>query len=263
MVFPTHSENATSGASESPWHRWKSIRLKVKAMPLVSGRVWMHVNPSERGLTVETETTARFLGAKISTKYTRTVMDRARGMPETYVSYNAKRARRYTFGDKGYVYERLAPPDSKKKSSAPLSDWTVTQQRHFDYPTDAKGKPLPVFDYYGMLINLRHADLAEVGDEILVHVATSSGVHPYRILVAELRAAPLEYLTLPDKRRLSTVVRQMRLRILPADPESDEGFLKMKGETELWVESGSKTVLRIGGRAPKVGKITLILAEMG
>ena len=40
-------------------------------------------------------------------------------------------------------------------------------------------------------------------------------------------------------------------------------FEKMKGETELWVEARSKTVLRIGGKAPKVGKITLILAEMG
>ena len=86
----------------------------------------------------------------------------------------------------------------------------------------------------------------------------------FRIRVAELRAATLEYRTLPDELDRSTIVREMRLQILPADPEnSDEGFLKMKGETELWVEAGSKTVLRIGGRAPKVGKITLVLAEMG
>ena len=81
--------------------------------------------------------------------------------------------------------------------------------------------------------------------------------------VAELRAAQLEYTTLPGKEKRSSVLREMRLRILPEDPESDEGFLKMKGETELWVEARSKTVVRIGGKAPKVGKITLVLAEMG
>jgi hypothetical protein len=58
-------------------------------------------------------------------------------------------------------------------------------------------------------------------------------------------------------------VRELRLVIIPADPESDEGFMKMQGETEVWVEAGSKTPLEIGGRIPRVGKIQLLLTGIG
>lgn len=247
---------------DSPWHRWKSIRLKVKSMPLVSGRVWMHLKPDGRQVRLETETTARFFGARVATTRTRTVMDPETSLPRSYVSWNSKRARRFTFDKKGYLFERLRP--ESKKSKTPFDEWPVKTSERFDYPLDAEGKPLPVYDHYGMLVKLRDTELAAVGDELVVHVATSKGPTPYRIRVAELRAGEVRYSTLPDKKKRSTVVRQMRLEIVPADPErAEEGFLNMKGETELWVEGRSKTVLRIGGRAPKIGKIALVLAEMG
>ena len=231
-------------------------------MPLLSGRVWMHVTPGKHQVVLETETTARFFGARISTTRTKTVMDSATGLPKSYISWSAKRARRFTFGKDGYLVERLRPGPKNRKAA--VSEWQVKTSERFDYPVDAAGKALPVFDHYGMLLHLRETDLAKVGDELAVYVATSHGPTLYRIRVAELRAVEVQYRTLPENKRRTTVVREMRLEVVPADPErADEGFLKMKGETELWVESRSKTVLRIGGRAPKIGKITLVLAEMG
>ncbi len=248
--------------ADNPWHHWKSIRLKVKSMPLVSGRVWMHLKPDGEALNLDTETTAKFFGARVSTTRTQTVMDPASGLPRSYVSWNSKRGRRFTFDDKGYLYERLYP--GPKNEKAALADWPVKHSVRYDYPAGADGKPLAVYDHYGMLLELRRTDLAKPGDEVVVHVATSRGPMPYRVRVAEVRAGEVRYSTLPGKQKRTTVVRQMRLEVVPDDPENaEEGFLNMKGETELWVEARSKTLLRIGGRAPKIGKITLVLAEMG
>jgi hypothetical protein len=231
-------------------------------MPLLSGRVWMHLKPGEDRLQLETESTAKFFGARVNTTHTRTVMDSTTGQPESYVSWNAKRARRFTFDDDGYHFERLRPdPDNRK---APYTEWLVKTSERFDHPVDTDGNRLPIYDHYGMLLGLRDSGLTRIGDEMVVHVATSSGPTPYRIRVVELRAGEVNYTTLPSKKRRSVVVRQMRLQVVPADPErAEEGFLNMKGETELWVEARSKTLLRIGGRAPKIGKIALVLAEMG
>jgi hypothetical protein len=247
---------------DSPWHRWKSIRLKVKAMPLISGRVWMHLKPYGRQVQLETESTAKFFGVRVSTTHTRTVMDRETGFPKSSVSWSTKRARRFTFDDDGYLFERLRPDPKNRK--APYTEWLVKTSDRFDSPVDADGKRLPVYDHFGMLLGLRKTALARVGDELVIHVATSHGPTPYRIRVAEIRAGEVRYTTLPSKEKRSTIVHQMRLEVVPADPErAEEGFLNMKGETELWVEARSKTVLRIGGRAPKIGKIALVLAEMG
>jgi len=247
---------------DSPWHHWKSIRLKVKAMPLISGRVWMHLKQGGGKVELKTETTAKFFGARISTTHTRTVVDQETGRSESYMSWNTKRARRFTFEENSYLFERLRPDPENRK--APYSEWLVKTSERFDYPVNADGKQLPVYDHYGMLLLLRRSKLARVGDEVVIHIATSDGPTPFRIRVAELRAGEVNYSTFPDKKKRSTIVRQMRLEVVPADPErAEEGFLNMKGETELWVEAGSKTVLRIGGRAPKIGKIALVLAEMG
>jgi hypothetical protein len=259
-VAPAVPEPSAIKKPAGPFHDWKALRLKVKSAAPFSGRIWMRRTAGTERVTLETETLARLFGIKAGTSRTRTILD-AGGRPTSFVSYTDKRGRRYTFGAKDILVERIFP--DAERPSAPLSDWTVSYSDRFDYPTDAQGKRLPVFDYYAMLLYLQRTDLAAVGDEIVVHVATSSGPQPFRILVAEVRAADLEYQPLDEKSTRTVVVREMRLRILPADPESSEGFLKMKGETELWVEADTKTVLRIGGRVPKAGNIILELAEIG
>jgi len=221
----------------------------------------MHLTPGKERTTLETETTARFFGARVGTTRTRTEMDTATGLPRNYVSYNSKRARRFTFEKEGYRFERLRP--DPKKRTAPLSEWPIRSSDHFAYPVDSDGQRLPVYDHYGMILHLRNTDLTNVGDELVVHVATSHGPTAYRIRVSEVRAAPLQYRTLPGNQKQKTVVREMRLQVVPEDSELAEGFMNMKGETELWVEANSKTLLRIGGHAPKIGKVTLVLAGMG
>ena len=66
----------------------------------------------------------------------------------------------------------------------------------------------------------------------------------------------------PESRTL--LAREFRLAVVPADPGSEEGFLKMEGEVEIWVEAETGTLLEIVGKVPRVpGKVRLVLAELG
>ena len=261
-MLPVAAENVPDEQPKGPWHRWSSIRLKVKAMPLLSGRIWMHVDPAESTTRFETESNARFLGARVASSETVSLLDNRSGQPKWHTSRSGKKARRFTFGEKSYRYEKLR---TQGDARAPLDGWEVRRSVNFDYPLDAEGKPLPVYDYYGMLLQLRRAPLKDIDDEATFHVATSEGVKPFRVRVVELRAGTVSWRALPESKQVRSIVQQMRLSIEPLSPgEDQEGFLNMEGETELWVERHSKTVLRIGGKARKVpGKIALVLAEMG
>jgi len=231
-------------------------------MPLLSGRIWMHLKHEEKVTRFETESSARFFGARVAMSTTVSLLDPKSGRPRLYTSRSGKSARRFTFSEKSYSYEKLKTTGN---AAAPLSSWEVRRHDEFLYPTDATGKILPVYDYYGMLLRLRETTLSKIGDEATFHIATSKGAIAFTVTVAEIRRGTLSWLTLPDRKKTERVVSQMRLQVAPADAGVDaEGFLKMEGETELWVEQKSKTVLRIGGKAPKVpGKIALVLAEIG
>ncbi len=96
-------------------------------------------------------------------------------------------------------------------------------------------------------------------------MATSSGPKPFRVQVGESASGPRTFTDLRTGEKRTLNVRMLRLRVIPADPEeTDEGFLKMEGETELWVEAESKAVLVLAGNAPKIpGRIKLVLQEIG
>ena len=49
------------------------------------------------------------------------------------------------------------------------------------------------------------------------------------------------------------------LKIIPLDPKEERGFLGMHGETQLWIEQRTKTIVQISGRAPRVGWIDIML----
>ena len=254
---------ATSAFAEgvSPWQNWSRLSLKVKAIPLFSGRVEMQLDRRPGKTVFQTRTVARFVGAPIARSETRTILDTETGRTEQYVSQTRKRARRYTFGEREYSVEKLSPdlgPDE------PLDRWTVTHKEIHPYPVDDSGKPLPLYDYYGMLLQLREAALERPGDDVVLHVATSKGPVPYRITVTEARTSDWSYRNPALGARRKVPVRELRLRISPADPlRADEGFLKMEGETELWVEARSKTLLSLSGKVPKIpGRVRLILTEL-
>jgi hypothetical protein len=249
-------------AADSPWQGWKVLHLRAGSIPFFSGRVEMRLSNASGSTLFETRSTARFFGARIANSRTRTVIDPDTGRTESYSSFSRKRGRRYTFGESSYVVEKLLPPDER---NAPASRWTIRSREEFDYPKDDAGTPVAVFDYYGMLLQLRRVDLNAIGDEVVLHVATSRGPQPYRIKVSEIRSATHTLTDLRSDKKRSFDLRELRLRIIPADPErSDEGFLKMEGETELWVEAETKTPLLLSGKAPKIpGRIRLVLSEIG
>lgn len=247
--------------ARSPWFGWTTIRLDARSVPLMSGKVEMRLIEDTEQRRLETHTVARFLGARIADSHTETLIDAATGQTRSYVSRTRKRGRRYTFGEDACTVERLMPVNSP---DAPLDEWEVTSSERFAYPTDEEGKPVRVFDYYGMLLHLRDLDISDVGDESTLYVATSRGLAPYRILVAEVRQGEHPYEDLQSGEKRILPARQLRLRVIPADPEkADEGFLRMEGETEIWVEAESKTLLMIRGKVRKVpGQVKLVLDGM-
>lgn len=255
---------AATGAlaeSQTPWQSWKRLSLKAKAVPLFSGRVELRLDRRAGKTVFRTRTIARFIGARIAASETRTVLDAETGRTELYVSRTRKRARRYTFGEREYSVEKLRPDLG---ADEPLDRWTVVQKQSHSYPVDDNGKTTPVHDYYGMLLRLRDVELEQPGDEVVLHVATSKGPAPYRIRVTDARTSDWSYRNPALGARRTLPVRELRLRISPADPErADEGFLKMEGETELWVEAGSRTPLSLSGKIPKIpGRVRLVLTEL-
>jgi len=247
--------------SRGPWHDWERLRLDVQAIPLLSGQVELHRYIEDGRTFFETTSTARLLGARVAEARTRSVLNEDTGRSESYESISSRSGRRFVFGETGYSIAKLTPADD---AGAPLDEWLVESSREFPYPEDDRGDPVEVFDYYGMILHLRELDLSDVGDEATVHVATSDGVVGYRIVVADKRRAMREFTDPTDGSTNSPELTELRLRFLPADPSrAPAGFLLMEGETEVWVESRSKTLLQINGRVPNVpGEVRLILSEM-
>jgi hypothetical protein len=252
----------TSMFSRGPWYDWEVLRLDVEAIPLLSGQVELRRYTEDGRTFFDTTSTARLLGAKVAEARTRSVLDEETGRSESYESVSSQSGRRFVFGESGYNIDKLTPTGD---AGAPLDEWRVESSREFAYPEDDRGDPIEVFDYYGMILHLRHLDLNDVGDEAMVHVATSDGVVTYRIVVADLRETMREFTDLQDGSTNSSELTEMRLRFLPADPSrAPAGFLLMEGETEIWVEHRSKTLLQINGKVPNVpGEVRLVLSEMG
>ncbi len=247
---------AGSVETSDRWMSWKTLRLKAKAAPLFRGTMEMHLN--EDGTRLETETSARFFGARVAASRTETLLDEETRLTRRFSSRSKKRGRRYEFGDDGFVMEKIKP----KRPGAAEPEWYVAVREEFPYPDDetAAGP----FDYYGMLLYLKQVPLDRPGDEVTLYVATSKGPKLYRIRVGEARRNSRTLTDLSTGKKKTVRLREFRLRITPADPDSDaEGFMRMEGETELWVEARSKTPLEISGKVPKVpGRVVLRLVGM-
>lgn len=246
-------------APKGPWENWSTLRLKAKGGALFSGRVEMTLSDAPGGRRLETEATAKFLGATLVRSWTESVFDGSTGRTRSYCSYSPKRGRRFVFGKEGYTVEKLSPP---KGRGVPVDEWEVTSRAEFPFP--ASGGPVAVpHDYYGTLIHLRELELNRPGDEAAVYIATTKGAQLFRVLVAERRTRERSYTDLTTGEKETNAVEEFLLRIIPEDPESDEGFLSMEGETEIWVEAKSKTPIEISGKVPKVGRVKLLLTAMG
>jgi hypothetical protein len=255
---------AGCGAAEarSVWTSWSTLQLKARAGILFSGRVEMRLDERSGQRVLETYSTARFLGAAVARSTTRSVIDSRTGRTLSHVSYNKKRGKRYLFGEKGYSVERLDP---QGKPNRPLDEWQVKWRKEHLYPETPGEGPAMVYDYYGMLLHLRESDLNEPGDEITLYIATPQGPASYKIFVGESRTVERSYTDLESGEKQTLSAKEVRLRVRPADPAAEaEGFLAMEGETELWVEAETKTLLHVSGKVPKVpGRVKLTLTAMG
>ena len=95
-------------------------------------------------------------------------------------------------------------------------------------------------------------------------IATSKGPKPYRVRIDETRTNNRRYRDLATGERCTITARELRLMVAPADAaDGGEGFMGMKGVTEIWVEADSKTLLSISGKVPGIpGRVVLELAAM-
>ena len=253
---------SSASHSQGRWQDWNTLRLEVDSSPLLHGEFEMRRTVRGGVQALETSATASVLGQQLEDSRTVTLFDDA-GQTRRYARQSRRSGRRYVFGEQGYVVDDLQPPEDR---SRPLDLWEVTSSKEFSYPAPAQGGSSPqVFDYFGMLLALRHQGLDELGDETTIHVATASGPRAFRIAVSESREGHRTFTDLTTGELQTVQLREFRLRIRPADPEqAGEGFLRMEGETEIWVEASSKTPLEIIGKVPRVpGRIQLRLVAMG
>lgn len=247
--------------AENRWQDWSTLRLEADASPLLRGEFEMRRTTRGEMEALETRAGATVLGQRLEETRTLTLFDSA-GKTRSYTRQSRRSGRRFVFGEEGYSVEKLQPPEDRGR---PLDQWEITSREEFRFPALPQGGTPPrVYDYFGMLLELRHAELSEPGDEVTLHVATSDGPRAFRIAVSESRKGRRTFTDLATGEVQTVTLRELRLRVVPADPElAGEGFLRMEGETEIWVEAESKTPLEISGTVPQVpGRIQLRLVAM-
>ena len=239
----------------SPWQGWTTLRLKAKSSLLVRGTVELRRSREGDTARLETATSASFIGATLVRSSTRTDYD-TEGRTREHVAYTTKKGRRFRFGEHAYTVEKLVPVAGE-------APWQVESTKEFDYPHEGEVAIRPS-DYYSMLLCLERHELDTPGDEVVLYVAALKGPRSYRIRVQEERTTERAFTDLASGRTTRRPTREIRLSVVPTDPQEAEGFLGMQGEAEIWVEAETKTPLEISGKVPRVpGKVRLVLAALG
>jgi hypothetical protein len=245
-------------ATGSPWNDWSVLRLHARMGALGSGQFELRLSGDERKRIIETDARAKLVGVRVGRSRSLSILGRD-GHTERYEGYSRNRGRRYRFDDEQYKVEKLK---SDRGFEAPPGDWEAYFTTEHPYPTE-DGRPLRPFDYYGMLLHLREVGLDRPGDTVELYVATTGGPQPYRIEVVEERTHERSWIDLATGRPRSEKTHELRLTVTPADPaHAEEGFLKMQGQTEIWVEAESKAPVEIAGRVPRVGHVRMKLEAM-
>jgi hypothetical protein len=239
--------------AQSPgiWSSWSALRYDARPLLFFHGQVSMRLRGTGPVRQLETDTSATFLGAELARARSRTTFDAATGRTKEFYELTPERGRRYVFGEHSYTVERLKPVGGWE---APVEQWKSSSTKTWSYPPAAAGGAAPfVYDYYGMILSLSRAPLRAPGDSVNLWVATSNGPRAYVVSVGEVRNSTRALGGASGAGSRSVPVRELRLRVVPADPaKAEEGFLKMEGETEIWVESASRTLLQVSGRIPNV-----------
>jgi hypothetical protein len=243
-----------AGGGDGALASWTTLRFKARGA-LLRGSFEMRL--LEGGLRLETESSARVLGKTVARSSTTTVFDAKTGATRGFESYSRKRARRYVFGACGYTVEKLRAADEPDSSDA---RWETSSRAEFPCANaDDEASNGAIFDYYGMLLDLRRAALERPGDEARYWVATSRGPREWIVTVAEGREVRRKFVDLASGKARHETLHELRLRVTPADPAEEEGFMNMAGETEIWVERRSRAPVEIIGQVPRVGRVRIEL----
>ena len=96
----------------SRWQRWTTLQFKAKSA-LFRGNVEMRRTDRAGERSLETTTTARFLGMTLLKSHTRTTFEATTGKTQAYQSFSRKRGRRYSFGKEGYTVVKLRPSEDQ------------------------------------------------------------------------------------------------------------------------------------------------------
>jgi len=263
MVTGVLAAGATEspGTQESSWEEWRSLVYKTRAALFIKGRVDMSFVQQSGGLSFQTDTRAKFLGATLARERTNAVLDPETGLTREYSSLTPKRGRHYIFNEDSYTLNKLKPTQGFE---APLEQWEVTSSAIHPYPVRDDLGSNQVHVSYNMLSHLRTAGLDKPGDETTIYVATSSGPERYRVKVGESRMTRRPVIDLDTGDRRYTNVREFRLDVSPVNEEKAKEFLGLKGKIEIWVEAETKTLLRISGNIPRVpGRVVVDLIGIG
>lgn len=280
---------------------WSRLRYTTSKLLIFSGELTMTRSVTSDKVSVRTESQARLFGSAFVESWSLSTMDRKTGRPLEFLDVRpAKKADRWRFLDDGVEHSVLKPHQGRATdpverwkvtktetlknvdSGASPSRASLTTGSSAARPgSGPTGDTAPsaggvtssgpggtassqwVHDYISMIVRLADLPLTKVGDQATVRVSTSRGPAPMRIRVGATRTTRRKITDLATGRSRSIEMKELRLRVTPlAGSRSDtRGFLNMEGETELWVDAATRTLIEISGNVPKVpGRVVITLA---
>jgi len=168
-----------------------------------------------------------------------------------------QRVKIYSYGERTVVRERRDPDGSP---DLPQSDWQVKSRREIPYPGDPEQPPVTVA--YALTVL---ADRFRQSDEESVEYVVHTDLNFYRVTLSRGGTAVVDVnYELKGEGRISGE-REAEVIVVSATPagqqedEPDFSLLGLGGPIRLHYDTGSGLLLRLQGRAPRIGNTSIEL----
>jgi len=249
-----------------PFGGWTQLRYTTSKLLIFTGDVTMSLATTAETVSVRSESRARLLGSTLVDSWSVSTMDRKSGRPQQFLEVRpGHKAECWSFNGTSIVHETMKP--HKNVPNEPLEKWRLARTETLPGPAaDPEGAPVDpsrwVHDYISMIVRLRDLPLHRTGDTTTVMVSTSRGAAAMRIRVGEERTTKRTLTDLDTGKSRTVSMSELRLRVSPLEGSTAEtrGFMNMEGETELWIEATTGTLVEISGNVPKVpGRVVIAL----
>lgn len=257
-------EDADAGlpAARDLWRDRQSLRLETTNGSGATAFVEIDdlLEPDRKILTCRTM--LEIPGGTVVRSRFRSILDPRTGRTLEHHRHCDDEHRKYLFRPKGYTVETMrAGSDVDDEPTG----WQVLTRREFRAPVEGYARvPVPLYDFLGMLEQLRNPRPMIVGEAIDYWIATTCGPRPCRILVADSTRSKREIRDADRGRVRALDIHQLSLQISELDSEcNDELFLGMDADAEIVVEASSKSLLELHGSVPDFGgEVDLYLTAM-